>query len=108
MTNTEKLSQIKILLDISDASEDAKLTVYLDLARAEILSWLYSGKTPEAVTEVPAQYETTQVFAVVAGYSLSGAENQTAHTENSITRQFKYSDMVQYIRNNVMPYLGGI
>ena len=45
----------------------------------------------------------TQVHAVIAGYSISGAENQTAHSENGISRSFKYEDMIAYIRSHVIP-----
>lgn len=105
MTDTEKLSQLKALLQITDTTQDATLAVYLSLARDEILSWLYSGKTPEDVTDVPERYIPTQIMAVVAGYGLMGAENQTAHSENGISRTFKYSDMVQYIRANTFAYV---
>lgn len=105
MTDAEKLVQLKALLQITDTTQDATLAVYLSLARDEILSWLYSGKTPEGVTDVPERYIPTQIMAVVAGYGLMGAENQTAHSENGISRTFKYSDMVQYIRANTFAYV---
>ena len=43
-------------------------------------------------------------MACVAGFGLQGLENQTASTENAITRQFKYSNMLEFIRANVIPY----
>ena len=104
MTDAEKLTMLKSLLKITDTTQDATLAVYLTLARDEMLSWLYSGKTPEGVTDVPARYEPTQVMACVAGFGLQGLENQTASTENAITRQFKYSNMLEFIRANVVPY----
>ncbi len=104
MTQAEKLQAIKTLLKISGTGSDAELTVYLSLAKQEILSWLYSGNTPETVTDVPERYEPTQIMGVIAGFGLQGMENQTSSTENSITRQFKYSDMLQYVRGNVIPY----
>lgn len=104
MTDAEKLSQLKALLQITDTTQDATLAVYLSFARDEILSWLYSGKTPEGVTDVPARYEPTQVMACVAGFGLQGLENQTASTESAITRQFKYSNMLEFIRASVVPY----
>jgi hypothetical protein len=104
MTDAEKLSQLKALLQITDTTQDATLAVYLSFAKSEILSWLYSGKTPDDVTDVPARYEPTQVMACVAGFGLQGLENQTASTENAITRQFKYSNMLEFIRANVVPY----
>lgn len=104
MTTDAKLAQLKALLNVTDAAQDSVLAVYLTLARDEILSWLYSGKTPEGVVDVPARYEPTQIMGVVAGYGLMGVENQTAHSENSIARQFKYSDMLQYLKSNIIPY----
>jgi hypothetical protein len=104
MTDAEKLAMLKSLLKITDTTRDAELAVYISLAKAEILAWLYSGKTPEGVSDVPARYEPTQVMACVAGFGLQGLENQTASTENAITRQFKYSNMLEFIRANVIPY----
>lgn len=104
MTDIQKLVQLKALLHLTDTTQDKTLAVYLDLAKAEILAWLYSGKTPNGVTDVPVQYEPTQVMACVAGFGLQGLENQTASTENAITRQFKYSNMLEFIRANVVPY----
>lgn len=104
MTDAEKLVQLKALLQITDTTQDATLAVYLSLARDEILSWLYSGKAPEGVVDVPARYIPTQIQAVVVGYSQSGAEGQLAHTENAISRQFEYSNMLSFIKGNVIPY----
>ena len=105
MTLAEKLTMLKSLLKISGTTADAELTTYLDFCRLEILAWLYSGQAPEGVTDVPAQYEPTQIMACVAGYGISGAEGQTAHSENGIGRTFKYEDMVADIRAHVAAYV---
>ena len=104
MTDAEKLTMVKSILGIaeSDTTEDDRITTYLAASKREILAWRYSYGSRE-VTEVPSEYEMTQVYAVVAGYSQSGAENQRQHTENGISRVFCYSDMIQYIRANVVP-----
>ena len=104
MTDAEKLAQVKSLMNITGADMDAQLAVFLTFAKNEILAWLYSGKTPDDVTDVPERYIPTQVMACVAGFGLQGLENQTASTENAITRQFKYSNMLEFIRANVFPY----
>jgi len=104
MTDAEKLLQLKALLQITDTTQDATLAVYLSFAKSEILSWLYSGKTPDDVTDVPEQYIPTQIQAVVVGFSQSGADGQISHTENSISRTWKYDSMVSFIRNNVVAY----
>lgn len=105
MTSAEKLTQLKALLKITDTTLDTELAVYLDFAKAEILAWLYSGKTPTEVVDVPAQYEPTQIMACIAGYSQSGAEGQLSHSENSVSRTWKHEDMVAYVRSRVGPYV---
>ncbi len=101
MTDAEKLSMIKTLMGLND-TEDERISVYLSAAEREIISWRYSYAN-EKPTVVPAEYEMTQIHAVIAGYSISGAENQTAHSENGISRSFKYEDMLAYIRAHVIP-----
>jgi hypothetical protein len=104
MTINEKLAMLKAMPGMDTVTETT-LAVYLDLSKAEILAWLYSGKTPDTVTDVPAQYEPTQIMAIIAGYGIAGAENQTAHSENGISRTFKYEDMIAYVRSHVRPFV---
>ena len=106
VTDEEKLAMIKALLQIAedDDSEDNVITVYLTAAAKEIISWRYSyADRDEPVMEVPKEYEMTQVYAVIAGYSQSGAENQKSHSENGINRVFSFPDMIAYIHANVIP-----
>ena len=106
MTESQKRESIRQILGI-DISEETRIGVYLSLAKAEILSWLY-GYTGKNINEceLPVQYDTVQINAVIAGYSISGAENQVSHSENGISRTFKHSDMSDYIRSNVTPFVG--
>lgn len=103
MTQTEKLTMLKTLLgmDEFDDSADTLLEVYLDASKREILAWRYSFAL-EPPDEVPTEYEMVQIYAVIAGYGISGAENQTEHSENGIRRIFKYEDMIAYIRAHVL------
>lgn len=109
MTSSEKLAMVKALLRISDSdtSEDSLITTYLTMAAREILGWRYSNANPDDIpTEVPSEYEMTQVQAVINGYTQSGIEGQTISVENGIHRHFEYSDMLRYIRSNVIPIAG--
>ena len=107
MTVTEKVEMVMALLGEADPSLESKVEVYLAAAAKEIISWRFSY-AKKSVSEVPEEYEMTQIHAVVAGYTLSGAENQTFHNENGIQRTFKYSDMLDYIRAHVVPKVGVI
>lgn len=107
MDASTKLNYIKTMIGIaeSDTSEDALITTYLAMATQEILNFKYSLiGIPDGQIEVDAEDEITQIFAVVTGYNQRGAENQTSHNENQIYRTFHYTDMVQYIKSNVIPY----
>ena len=108
MTDAQKLEIITTLLDDGGEVPSAeKLTAYLGLAKSEILSWRYHliGGVPSDVTSVPEEFDGTQIYAVVAGYTQAGAEGESKQSENGIVRDFRYSDMLDYIHNRVMPYV---
>lgn len=109
MTDAQKLSTIKVLLEDGSGymPTDATLTTYISLAQSEILAWMYHliGGVPTDVTTVPAKYETIQIYAVLAGWTHAGAEGQEVSIENGVHRHFSYTDMLDYIHNNVLPYV---
>ena len=109
MTDAQKLTTVKTLLDDGTGylPSDEKLNTYITLSGNEILAWKYHlvGGVPDGVTEVPSLDEGAQIYAVVAGYTHAGAEGEQTHIENGVHRRFMYSDMVDYIRNHVLPYV---
>ena len=107
MTDSQKLNRLKILLGPDVTDEDELLSEYLNIAKDEILNWLYIrlGTVPPDVDEVPTAYEQIQIMSVVAAYNIRGAEGQTKHEENGVNRIFVYEDLVKYIRTNVFPYV---
>ena len=108
MTDAQKLTILQTLLsDGGDVPSEDKLNTYLTLSANEILAWKYHlvGGVPSSVTDVPFADEGAQIYAVVAGYTHAGAEGQSVQIENGVHRHFLYSDMVDYIRNHVLPYV---
>ena len=106
MTKADKLARVKLMLgdDVSNA-DDATLNGYLDLAKDAIIGHICTVAQPSTpLHDVPSKYDMVQVFAVVAGYNLIGAEGEIVHIENSIDRHFKYEDMLAYIEGHVLPY----
>lgn len=101
MTNEEKLMTVKSILRINDNNQDALLNTYLNVAKSEILGWRYSY-APDTPDDVPPEYDMTQVQAVINGFTQSGDEGETVSVQNGIHRHFSYSDMVRYIRANVI------
>lgn len=106
MTDEQKLNRLKILLGITDTESDALLTEYLSMSGSEIIAWVYQNTQVPENAVVPPMYEQTQIMACVTGFNLTGGEGETSHIENGIHRYFKYADMIQYIRANVMPFIG--
>ncbi len=109
MTDEQKLITVQTLLDDGTGymPSDNLLNTYLSMAGNEILAWMYHlvGGVPEDVTEVPSKYEGIQIYAVVVGFTQSGAEGQGLSIENGVHRDFHYVDMLDYIHNNVLPYV---
>ena len=105
MTDAEKLQTVKTLLNDGIIPPDEVLNTYISLSGKEILAWKYHliGGVPEGA-EVSATDETAQIYAVLAGYTHAGSEGEKMHIENGVHRAFLYSDMLDYIRNHVLPY----
>ena len=110
MTDIDKLTMLRSVLGVGvdNFEHDATLRVYLNLAEQEILAWLYSvcGGVPTTVTRVPKAYEVTQIMACAAGFAKQGADDEVARTENGVVSRWEHADMVAYIRDNVVPYVG--
>jgi len=108
MTDAEKLITLKVLLEDGSGymPTDETLGMYISLSGNEILNWMYHliGGVPEDITEVPSKYETIQIYAIVAGWTHAGAEGQSVSIENGVHRHFDYTDMLDYIHNNVLPF----
>lgn len=109
MTDAQKFITVQTLIDDGTGymPSDDLLNTYIAVAGNEILSWMYHlvGGIPADVTDVPSKYEGIQIYAVVVGFTQSGAEGQGMSIENGVHRDFKYTDMLDYIHNNVLPYV---
>lgn len=104
MTQEEKLTALKSMVGNSDPDE--VLSTYLDFAGSKILAKAYPYQND--VTEVPVQYAHLQVE--IAAYMLNkrGAEGQTSHTENGISRSYENGDIPSSMLKAVIPYCGVI
>lgn len=104
MTLADKLDMVKSVLGVADDTVNERLTTYLTISGREIIAWRFQlAPTDTAPDDVPADYEMTQVMAVVAGFSQAGAEGETMHQENGFIHRFSYPDMLHYIHANVLP-----
>ena len=104
MSQAEKLQLLKAMVGGSD-NEEVLLT-YLNIAGRKILNRAYPYGTDE--TEVPARYDFLQ--CEIAAYLLNkrGAEGQTAHSENGISRTYESADVPESLIGAVTPMIGVI
>lgn len=104
MTQEEKLTALKSMVGNSDPDE--VLSTYLDFAGSKILAKAYPYQND--VTEVPVQYAHLQIE--IAAYMLNkrGAEGQTSHTENGVSRSYENGDIPSSMLKAVIPYCGVI
>jgi hypothetical protein len=104
MTQAEKLQLLKAMVGESDTEE--VLLTYLNVAGNKILNRAYPYGTEE--TEVPSRYEFLQ--CEIAAYLLNkrGAEGQTSHSENGISRSYESADVPESLLGAITPMAGVI
>ena len=102
MNNTATLNKIKAILSTTDVADEV-LEVYLDMAKNEILIWTYGRDTE--LTDVPMWLEPIAIMAVVIGVNGNGTEGDKADTIDSVSHDFKYAEMLEYIHENAPSYV---
>ena len=102
MTQAEKLKLLRAMVGESDTEE--VLLAYLNIAGSKILNRAYPYGTEE--TEVPSRYDFLQ--CEIAAYMLNkrGAEGQTSHSENGISRSYESADVPESLLGAVTPMVG--
>ena len=102
MTQAEKLQLLKAMVGESDTEE--VLLAYLDIAGRKIINRAYPYGTDE--TEVPTRYDFLQ--CEIAAYLLNkrGAEGQTSHSENGISRSYESADVPESLLGAITPMVG--
>lgn len=104
MTYTEKLTMLKALVGVSDNTQDAVLTVYLTLSKNKILHRAYPYDRTQR--DVPDEYCTLQCEIAAFLWNKRGAEGQTSHSENGISRQYENGDVPESMLKSITPHCG--
>ncbi len=102
MNNTATLNKIKAILSTTDVADEV-LEVYLDMAKNEILIWTFGRDTE--LTDIPMWLEPIAIMAVVIGVNGNGTEGDKADTIDSVSHDFKYAEMLEYIHENAPSYV---
>ena len=108
MENSEKLTLLRTMVGQTDDVNwtDAVLLAYLEVAGQEIIRRAFPFK--QDITEVPDKYNTLQ--CEIANYLLNkrGAEGETSHSENGISRAYESGSIPESMLKSVIPYCGVI
>lgn len=105
----EALNILKVMLGQPEGNpddwNDDVLSAYLNLAGQKILGRLYPFDMPEDA-EVPKRYQGLQ--CEIACYLLNkrGAEGQTSHSENGISRAYESASVPDSMLFEVVPFVG--
>ena len=107
MTEVEKLSLLRVMVgqpaDNENWSDDV-LRSYLKLAGQKIINRAYPYD--DTVTEVPRRYGVLQCD--IAKYLLNkrGADGETSHSENGISRTYENADVPESLMSEVITNVG--
>lgn len=106
MTDAERLAMLKVMVNSRFSTEDAMLNAYLQVAKDKILAIAYPyGTRPD---DVPEKYHTLQVEVATYMVNKRGADYQTQHSENGITRVYEAADVPDSMLKRIVPFCGGI
>lgn len=106
MNVAEKLAMLKVLVDIEGDTQDSALTVYLTLAGKKIISKAFPYDPTQ--TEVPPRYDVLQCEIAAYLWNKRGAEGETSHSENGISRSYENADIPSSMLNEIVPFCGSI
>lgn len=98
MTDTEKLTMLKAMTGEKDESV---LSTYLSIAGNKVLKRAYPFDN--TVTVVPDRYAYNQVEIAAYLVNKRGAEGETAHSENGISRSYEDGDVPATLLREIVP-----
>ena len=108
MTDAEKLTLLKTMIEVGDGDTDEVLSVYLSLAAQEILNIAYPFVTDFSEVDFPSKYDYLQVQAAAYLWNKRGAYGETAHNENGINRTYEAAHLPKSIIQQITPECGVI
>lgn len=106
MTENEKLERLVALISPDTASNDLLLNL-LEQAEGIILNRRYPFGAPEGTT-LSALHEQIQLRMAVELFNKMGAEGQTEHAENGVTRKWEAGDISPSLLRLVIPVCGSV
>ena len=101
MLEIEKKEMVKAM---TEETNDSTVSAYLGIAGNKICRKAYPFDP--TVTEVPEQYHFLQVEIAVYLLNKRGAEFETSHSENGISRTYESGDVPPSMLRQIIPMCG--
>lgn len=101
MLEIEKKEMVKAM---AEETNDSTVSAYLGIAGNKICRKAYPFDP--TVTEVPEQYHFLQVEIAVYLLNKRGAEFETSHSENGISRTYENGDVPPSMLRQIVPMCG--
>lgn len=106
MNYSKRLETLKLMLgNAVTTEENSTLTVYLSLAEDVVLNKLYPFGDRED-KRIPSRYDYKVCEIACYLFNKRGAEGQTAHGENGISRTYENAGVPDSMLKEIVPYVG--
>lgn len=101
MADLSQLQKLKLWLDIpdTDTSQDGKLQLFLDTAESKIKE--RRGNLPDEPME--SRWNIRQIEIAVYLYNKQGAEGESEHDENGVTRKYESASIPNSMLDDISP-----
>jgi hypothetical protein len=106
MTNEQKIEKLKVLIS-PDTATIPLLHYLVEQAEGIVLNRRYPFGAPEGAV-VEQRFEHIQLQIAVELFSKMGAEGQTEHAENGITRKWEAGDVSPSLLRTIVPVCGSV
>jgi hypothetical protein len=90
-----------------DKADGTLLKFLLEQAESIVLNKRYPFGAPEGAV-VPTAYEQIQLRIAVELFSKMGAEGQTGHSENGVSRSYESADISPSLLKQIIPHVGSV
>lgn len=105
MTDAEKLSILKNMLDSGDTTSDEIANAYLAAAKQAVINLAYPFGNGSEV--MPEKYDYEQIEIALYMLNRRGSEGETAHVEGGTSRTFEVADIPISLRCRITAHAGG-
>lgn len=100
MSDEEKRNMLSVMTGETD---EALLSTYLAVSADKVLQRVYPFGAP-AGSIVPSKYDVIQVQIAAYLINKRGAEGETSHSENGISRSYEDGDVPPTLLREIVPF----